>query len=89
MVRSLAVVSNKLEAAKDLANGEETKQLRKQNATTDDLRPRDVPDLVGIRGSAGGRGLEQGAGVLDGAQGAVEVALESGNRPVHVARARG
>lgn len=82
MVRSLAVVSNKLEAANHLPDREETKQLSDKNAAADDLRRRDISDLVGVRGRGVG-GLQQGTGVLDGAQGAVEVALEGGDRPVH------
>lgn len=85
MVSRLAVVSNQLEAADDLAYGEEAEYLGKQNAAAHDLGGRDVPEAlegVGWGGGRGGRGgsrLQQGAGVLDGAEGAVEVALEGGD----------
>lgn len=81
MVRILAVVANQLEAANYLTNGEETKQLGEQDTATDNLCRRNVSDLVGDRGWATG-GLEQGTGVLDGAEGAVEVVLEGGDRSI-------
>lgn len=81
MVRIPAVISNDLEAANHLTDGEETKQLRDQDAAADELRPRGVPDLLDERRGWVG-GLQQGTGVLEGAQGAVEVALEGGDRSV-------
>lgn len=83
VVCSLAMVANELEAADNLANGEETKQLGGQDTAADELCSRDVSDLVGVRGRAGGRGLQQGTGVLDGAEGAVEVVLEGSDRSVY------
>lgn len=83
VVLSLAVVTNQLEAADNLSHGEEAKQLGEQDAAANDLRPRDVSDLVDGRTwggcGGGGGGLQQGTGVLDGTQGAVEVVLESGD----------
>lgn len=78
------MVSDQLEAADDLANGEEAEELSSQDAATHDLSGRDVLEaLEGARRAAGGScgagGLQQGAGVLDGSEGAVEVALEGGD----------
>lgn len=78
------MVSNELEAADDLAHGEETEHLGEQDAAADDLRSRNVPGALGDRRRVSGRGLgggrlQQGAGVFDGAEGAVEVALERGD----------
>lgn len=85
----LAVVTNQLEAADHLADSEEAQQLGEQDAAADELRVRDVPDSAhdgcGLGRGAGrgaGRGLQQGAGVLEGAQCAVEVALEGGHGSV-------
>lgn len=80
-VSGLSVVPNQLEAANDLAHGEEAEQLGEQNSAADELRPREVPDLVDGRGRSGrgaGGGLQQALGVLDGVEGAVEVRLEGG-----------
>lgn len=85
VVRRLAVVSNQLEAADDLAHGEEAEDLGEQDAAAHDLGRRDVPEALESlcrggdgRGCGGGR-LQQAAGVLDGGKGAVEVALEGGD----------
>lgn len=88
VVRSLAVVADELEAADNLANGEETCQLGEKDTAADNLRCRNVSDLVGIRGRAGSRGLQQGTGVLDGAEGAVEVVLEGGNRSMYAKKTK-
>lgn len=82
-VSGLAVVADQLEAADDLAHGEEAEHLGEQDAAADDLRPRDVPDLahgrvLGGLGARGGGGLQQALGVLDGVDGAVEVCLDGG-----------
>lgn len=84
-VASLSVVSNQLPAADHLAHGEEPQHLGEQHATSDELRPREVPDLLdgrgrgrGVGGGAGG-GLQQALGVLDDVERAVEVALEGGH----------
>lgn len=83
-VAGLAVVSNQLPAADHLADGEESEHLGEQHAAPDDLGPREVSDLLdgrggrwGVGGAAGG-GPQQGLGVLDGVQRAVEVALDCG-----------
>lgn len=46
VVPSLAVVSDKLEAANHLANGEETQHLSEQDSSADNLCGGDVTDLV-------------------------------------------
>lgn len=83
-VAGLSVVTNQLPAADDLAHGKESQHLGQQHAAADDLRPREVPDLLDGRGrgrgvgGAGGGGPQQGLGVLDGVDRAVEVALDGG-----------
>lgn len=83
-VASLSVVTNQLPAADDLAHGEESKHLGEQHAAADDLRHREVPDLLDGRGrgrgagGGAGSGPQQGLGVLDGVDRAVEVALDGG-----------
>lgn len=82
-VRDLAVVSNQLEAAKHLADGEETKELGEQDTAASYLGDRNIADSLGnCRRGSGAGGLQERAGVLDGAQGAVEVALEGGDGAV-------
>lgn len=83
-VAGLAVVSNQLPAANHLTHGEESQHLGDQDAAPDDLGRREVSDLLdgrgrrwGVGGAAGG-GPQQGLGVLDGVQRAVEVALDRG-----------
>lgn len=83
-VAGLSVVPNQLPAADDLAHGEEPQHLGEQHAAADDLRRREVSDLLDGRGrgrgagGAGGGGPQQGLGVLDGVDRAVEVALDGG-----------
>lgn len=86
VVLDFAVVADQLEAANDLADGEEAKHLGEQDARANDLGGRDIAGLAEGRGrgigGAGGGGLQERAGVLDGAEAAVQVALEGGDGAV-------
>lgn len=81
-VAGLSVIPNQLPAADDLAHGEESQDFGEQHATPDNLGRREAPDLLDGRGrrwgagGGAGSGPQQGLGVLDGVQRAVEVALD-------------
>lgn len=74
-----AVVTNDLEAADHLTNGEETKALGSHNTASDQLGRVDVPELLhhgrGLLRSLGG-GLRESTGVADGVQHVLVIALE-------------
>lgn len=80
----VAVVSDDLEAAEHLTDGEETNALGSNDATGDDLGAVDVSEALdyggGLLGSLGGglrSGLRKSAGVEHLLVGALPVALES------------
>ena len=70
----LAVVTNELEPANHLADGEEAEKLSQQDAASDDLRPRDVAHLLGVERL--GEGLDESGGVLQLLPKVLEVGLE-------------
>ena len=67
----LAVVTDELEAADHLANGEEAEALSEENTSSGDLCPGDVADVLEGSASLG----EERAG-LDGLHEVLEVGLE-------------
>lgn len=90
----VAVVPDYLEAADHLADGEESDTFRSQDTAREELGSADVLGLLDDGswrlGNLGYR-LEQGVSggwVLDGLQGILVIALESGNGPVEISLER-
>lgn len=85
-MRSLAMVSNQLEASKHLSYGEEAEDLCDQDTATNNLCGGDISQPLGGGrrggGGAGGRRLQQGTGVLHGGECTVEIALEGSDGTV-------
>jgi hypothetical protein len=85
----LLPVANKLESANDLANGEETDDLGKNNTHRVPLFAGHVPnlrkDVGGLLGGAvglAGYAVEEGAGVAESVQCGLDVVLHSLNGSV-------
>jgi hypothetical protein len=79
------VVTDKLEAAEHLANGEEADALSGKDAGGGQLGPADAADLFhGGGGIDGAEGLREGSGLLNGFPQVLVVGLEGADRPVGV-----
>lgn len=78
VVRSLAVVSNQLESANHLANGEKADAFGKEDTAGGELRVAEAPEVArpGLRG--GSEGPHQRRRLLEGVEGGLVVGVESG-----------